>query len=152
MDRPHNFQGNMNWQVEIAALSDHEVYARYSDATDWSESYRYLCYLELEKRGISSIQEKSPQVTENNELKILHNGAGYICPCCGFSNHSFSYCVQCGYAPFEEENDEILDDYIDLTCPKCGEQLSFLKSEERYDGLTFNCFARLLSAKSAVRS
>ena len=81
-------------------------------------------------------------ILEQNELKILSNGRGYVCPLCGFSNSSFSACAQCKYSPFEnisEQTPATDGEYIDITCPKCGELLSFLKGET--NGLCPECGA-----------
>ncbi len=140
MNKPNNFQNNPDWQNDIAILSNNEIYIRYIDEEDWSEAYRYHCYLELKKRGLQSIQIIANHSEEQNELKIFPNGKGYICPLCGFSNTNFSSCAQCSYNPFEsqsEETDDSEDKYVDIACPACGEMLSFLKNETK--GVCPNC-------------
>jgi hypothetical protein len=143
MDKPKGFQPDLDWETNISSLSNHEIYTRYIDEAEWSEEYRYHCYLELNKRGVQSIQIASQyNAEEQNELKILPNGRGYVCPLCGFSNSSFSACAQCKYSPFEnisEQTPATDDEYIDITCPKCGELLSFFKGET--NGLCPECGA-----------
>ena len=142
MDKPNDFQNNVDWQNDIAIMPSDEIYTRYVDEEEWSETYRYHCYLELKKRGLQSIQIITNHSEEQNELKMLPNGRGYVCPLCGFSNSSFSACAQCKYSPFEnisEQTPATDDEYIDITCPKCGKLLSFLKGAT--NGLCPECGA-----------
>ncbi len=48
MEKPTNFNSNNDWGIK--ELSVKQVFARYLDEDEWSEEYRYACYLELKKR------------------------------------------------------------------------------------------------------
>ena len=50
IQKPSGFYSNNSWANEIEKLSAGEIYIRYLDKDEWSESYRYICYLELKKR------------------------------------------------------------------------------------------------------
>ena len=50
MDEPADFDPNPNWEREIKYLSDKKLRSRYLDEGNYSDVYRYLCYLELKNR------------------------------------------------------------------------------------------------------
>ena len=134
MDKPSNFTVNVQWESEIRNLSADEIRARYFKVDEWTDGYRYQCYLELKKRGarssgIDSKEKHNPDLA----FKINRTGTGYICPVCGVSNDSFSPCAQCGgFDPLVDitaNKTALEDNYVDIICPTCKEPLSFLENE-----------------------
>lgn len=50
MDKPAKFTCNESLAKQIQALPIDELYNNYLSEDDWTDEYRYMCYLELKKR------------------------------------------------------------------------------------------------------
>ena len=55
MNKPLGFEFNKRWDKSIKATSDEGLYLKYIDG-NFSDDYRYMCYLELEKRKKDKIK------------------------------------------------------------------------------------------------
>ena len=49
---PNDFEINAAWQNSIKQMSTEKLYKRYDDI-NYSETYRYMCALELKERGVN---------------------------------------------------------------------------------------------------
>lgn len=52
MEKPKGFEVNRDWEKAIKAMGTNDIIKRYNNADEWSEDYRYLCYLELKARNV----------------------------------------------------------------------------------------------------
>jgi hypothetical protein len=50
METPIGFISNDKWEKEIKNLSTEKLHTIYLNKGDYSDMYRYMCYLELKKR------------------------------------------------------------------------------------------------------
>ena len=51
MPKPVGFEENFNWLKGIQKLSYEKLCSRYLDSGNYSDVYRYMCYLEIINRN-----------------------------------------------------------------------------------------------------
>ena len=50
MEEPIDYEPNAKWEQDVKKLSSEKLYKRVRDIGNYSDTYRYICYLELKNR------------------------------------------------------------------------------------------------------